>query len=84
MTEAQRKRISIDYAVMYTFPRRIAAYQTPERLRRSSEKEWGLPYDEALEMAYDNVLQEAKGALKQVRKPFVGKTETATAATGKD
>ena len=30
MTEAQRKRISLDYAVMYTFLRRIAAYQTPE------------------------------------------------------
>ena len=30
MTEAQRKRIILDYAVMYTSLRRIAAYQTPE------------------------------------------------------
>lgn len=75
MTEAQRKRISLDYAVMYTFLRRIAAYEPPERLRRQSEKDYGLEFHEALEYAYENVLQEAKSALKQVRKPFVQKTE---------
>jgi len=73
MTEAQKKRIALDYAVMYTFLRRIAAYHTPERLRNRSQKDWGLDYEEALEMAYENVLQEAKSALKAVRKPFLEK-----------
>ena len=76
MTEAQRKRISLDYAVMYTFLRRIAAYQTPDRLRKHSGEDWGVGYEEALEMAYENVLGEAKAALKQVRKPFVEKRES--------
>ena len=73
MTEAQRKRISLGYAVMYTFLRRIAAYQTPDRLRKHSGEDWGVGYEKALEMAYENVLGEAKAALKQVRKPFVEK-----------
>ena len=47
--------------------KRIAAYQSPDRLRRSSEKDWGLPYAEALEMAYDNIQSDAKRAVHGVR-----------------
>lgn len=71
MTKAQRERIALDYAVMYAFLRRIAAYMTPQQLEKRSDNLYGLPYEEALEMAYDNVLQEAKTALKSVHKPFV-------------
>ena len=69
MTKSQEKRITEDYARMYVALRRISAYQSPERLHRSSEKEWGLPADEAIEMAYENVIQEAKDGLRGIYKP---------------
>lgn len=47
--------------------KRINKYQSPERLRKSSEREYGLEYEEALEMAYENVLSEARDALKGAR-----------------
>lgn len=47
--------------------RRITAYDSPDKLRRSSEKQWGLPFEEAMEMAYDNIQQEARSALRGVR-----------------
>ena len=59
--------------------KRIASYDSPERLRRDSEKSYGLDYTEALEMAYDNVLQEAKNAIRGARRPVV---RTAPKETG--
>ncbi len=44
--------------------RRIKAYQSVEKMRRDSEKDWGLPFEEALEMAYENVIGEAENALR--------------------
>lgn len=35
--------------------RRIRQYQTPEQLRRSSERTIGLEFEEAIEMAYENM-----------------------------
>lgn len=52
---------------LYSALKRIAAYQSPARLRRSSVKDWGVEYEEALEMAYENVLEEAKRATKGIR-----------------
>ena len=49
--------------------KRIAAYMPPGKLRRQSEKLYGLEGDEAIEMAYENVIEEAKRALKGYRKP---------------
>jgi hypothetical protein len=49
--------------------KRITKYQTPERMRRASEKDWGLPFDEAIEYAYENIQQEAKNALGNRRRP---------------
>jgi len=42
-------------------------YQTPDQLRRNSEKEYGLGYEETLEMVYENIQSEAKQAVKNVR-----------------
>lgn len=56
---------------LYDALRRISKYESPERLRRQAEKEYGLSYEEALEMAYDNVMIEAKNALIGIRKPKV-------------
>ncbi len=44
--------------------RRISKYQSVERLRSGSEKDWGLPFEEALEMAYENVISEAVNGLR--------------------
>ncbi len=49
--------------------KRITKYQTVERLKRNSQKDWGLSSDEAIEMAYENVIAEAKAGLKSVRVP---------------
>jgi hypothetical protein len=55
--------------VYFNALKRIAGYQSPEKLRRASERDYGLPAEEAIEMAYENVLAEAKGAIKGKRAP---------------
>ncbi|HXE63262.1 MAG TPA: hypothetical protein VN519_06950 [Bryobacteraceae bacterium] len=44
-------------------------YQTPDQLRKNAEKDYGIEYDEALEMAYENIQAEAAGAIKGKRRP---------------
>ena len=63
LTDAER--VVILHAVL----KRIASYQTPAQLQRGAQREYGLPYEEALEYAYENVLSEAKSAVKTVRIP---------------
>lgn len=46
--------------------KRIAAYLPPEKLARAAERTYGLAPEEAMEMAYENVLGEAKQALKAI------------------
>ena len=52
---------------LYAALKRIAAYQSPDRMRRASEKDWSVGYEECLEMAYENIQQEAKNATKGLR-----------------
>lgn len=54
---------------LYNALKRITLYDSPDKLRRRSEKDYGLPPEETIEMAYENVLAEAKAAVKGVRKP---------------
>lgn len=54
---------------MYNALQRIKSYQTPEQLRKNSERDWGLDYQETIGMAYENIRQEAKDGLKNVRLP---------------
>lgn len=56
--------------------KRIASYLDPEKLRKQSDKLYGLGPDEAVEMAYENVLYEARDAIKGKRMP---KTKVASA-----
>ena len=49
--------------------RRISQYESPERLRRNADKDYGLSGEEAIEMAYDNVRAEAKRAIHGQRRP---------------
>jgi hypothetical protein len=49
--------------------KRITVYMTFEQLRRRSEKLYGLKYEEALEYAYENVIEEARRAIRGARRP---------------
>jgi hypothetical protein len=42
-------------------------YMTPAQLRKSSRGDYGLDFDEAIEMSYDNIQNDAKYAIKGVR-----------------
>jgi hypothetical protein len=65
------------YAQMFAALKRITQYQQPERLKKRAWNDWGLGNSsEAVEMAYENVLQEAKSGLKGVRKPKPAPTAT--------
>jgi len=44
-------------------------YQTPDQIRRNSEKQYGLDYEEALEMSYENIQSLAGIASKGVKFP---------------
>lgn len=64
MTPKQNKQFNL----MASTLRQIArGFQTTSQLRRNSMKDWGLSYDEALEMAYENIQEIAKRAVKGVK-----------------
>lgn len=42
-------------------------YQTPTQLRKSSDKQYGLDYEEALEMSYENIQNTAAAAVKGIK-----------------
>jgi hypothetical protein len=54
---------------MYDTLKRIAAYQPPDKLRKQAGKFYSLDGEEVIEMAYENVLQEAKNAIRGMRRP---------------
>lgn len=54
-----------------TLQRIAKKYQTPNQLRRSAEKQWGIRYEEALEMVYENLQAEAARAIFGKRRPKV-------------
>jgi hypothetical protein len=54
---------------LYDTLKEITQYQDPERLRKTSEKQFGLEYQECLEMSYENVISAAKAAIRGVRRP---------------
>jgi hypothetical protein len=49
--------------------KRITKYRSPERIRGRYAESVGLSDEEAIEYAYDNVLEEAKRAIKGMRRP---------------
>lgn len=55
----------------YSALKTIKAFSSLERLRRDAEKQYGLSYEEALEMAYDNMQIVAANAIRGERAPQV-------------
>ncbi len=53
------------YAALY----RISKYQSIASLRRYAERDYGVGAEEAIEMAYENMIEDAKRAIKGIRKP---------------
>jgi hypothetical protein len=63
-------RPRIDYETRFrTALIRITRYDTTAALRREAETRYGLTYAEGLEMAYENIREEARTALKGYRRP---------------
>lgn len=68
MAEQKLSKLERDYAQMQRALRRILQYQSPDKLRRDSHKDWGCDFEEAISMAYENIQLEAKSGLKGTRK----------------
>lgn len=64
MTPLERSRRWFD-----ALKRIATAYQSPEQLRRNSERDFGLDPEEAIEIAYTNLIWEAAAAIKGMRRP---------------
>lgn len=64
MTPKQKEQFNL---MRETLKKIASGYQTPDQLRRDSEKEYGLEFEEAIEYAYENIQCEAKSAVKGVR-----------------
>lgn len=64
MTPKQREQFNRMRATLLNIAR---GYQTPDQLRRNSEKDFGCEFHECLEYAYENIQAEAKAAVKGVR-----------------
>lgn len=66
MATAPRNHESLYYDTL----KRIAkGYMTTDQLIRRSERYYGLPYHEALEMVYENLQAEAAAAIRGKRRP---------------
>ncbi len=57
---------------LYDTLKRITRYDTPERLKKYGERVYGASGEECVEMAYENVLSEAKQGLRGIRARKMG------------
>lgn len=64
MTAKQKKQFNQMLSILKKISKE---YQSPSQLRRGSEKQYGLEYEEALEMSYENIQSEAAFACKGVK-----------------
>lgn len=64
MTETQKHQFN---RMRETLRRIASEYQTPDQIRRDPANRFGLEVAEAIEMAYENIQEDAKTAIKGVR-----------------
>lgn len=65
-TKAKQDRIKSNHNRMLTYLRRIKSYQTATQLRKDSTKDGVFDFEEAIEMAYENIQLEAKEGCKGI------------------
>lgn len=53
--------------MLYTLKKISKDYMSPEQLRKKSDKEYGLEFEECIEMVYDNIQSDAANASKGIR-----------------
>ncbi len=63
MAKPPHRRVDWE-ARFYLALRRIKSYMSPDQLRRHADKDYGLSFEEALAMAYENMQAEATVALE--------------------
>lgn len=56
--------------MLFTLEKIAKEYEKPGKMRKNSEKEYGLDYEECLEMAYENIQSEAAFSIKGI-KPII-------------
>lgn len=83
MTTQKVEDLAVEAAKYFDALKTITAYMSPDQLRRVSEKKYGLDGEEAIEMAYENVLQTAKDAIKGMRRPRAAKSPIRIPEIGK-
>ena len=54
---------------LYDALKLITQYDPPRQLRHAAERHYGLEYEEVLEMAYENIRDEAKAAIRGMKRP---------------
>lgn len=54
---------------LYDALKRIASYDSLTKIARTSKRNYGLQPSEVVEMAYENVIFEAKSAIKGMKRP---------------
>ena len=64
MTERQKTQFNYMRGILVRIGKK---YASPDKLRRTAESEYGLRFDEALEMSYENIQEEARAAVKGVK-----------------
>lgn len=69
--------MSKNEALYYDTLKRITQFDSVEYMRKNSEKVYGLYFEEALEMAYENLIQLARLSIIGKRRP---KAKAATEA----
>lgn len=65
MTEKQGNALQLYFDVLKS----ISKADTVAFLRKHSERQYGLPFEEALEMAYENLIAHARLAVQGRRRP---------------
>jgi len=61
ITEKQKAQFNLMYATLKNIAKN---YQSPDKLRKNCEKQFGLDYEDAIEMSYENIQNEALSAIK--------------------
>ena len=65
IVQSDRELVGLKHALFVL--ERIGSYSIPEELQEASEAEYGLEPEEAIEMAYENVIWEAQAGARFIR-----------------